>query len=353
MRVGKVLRHGIALNHVEAQALVPGDELCRNGRRAAARQQRLVQAQVLQNLALHNAAQNRNAEQAVELLGRHLGEYTLLELEPQAGNRDERGGPCTVQIRHKGVQAFGKEYMRLAVHHGHGLHPGPLKHVRQRQVGQDAVVIDITNARFDVFGNILGNLGDAFKAVHHALGRASGARCVQQDGDILAIARDAPGQGLGTSGDGIPLLVAVFGSQRERNAGQGCGHAGFLCGPGIELADKQQTGTAVLQNVADGLCRLGWEDRHGCAARHPDRQLRHEEVRAILGQQCNACTGLQTLRLDVRSHAARLVQRLAPGVINHLPATNGLGQVNPVSQLGLMVINIVQNQFGFGHRGSP
>jgi len=82
VRVGKVFRHCIPFDQVQAQAAVPGDQLSRNGRGAAASQQGLVQTQVLEDLALDDAAQDRNAEQAVELLGRHFGENALLELEP-------------------------------------------------------------------------------------------------------------------------------------------------------------------------------------------------------------------------------------------------------------------------------
>jgi len=241
----------------------------------------------------------------------------------------------------------------LAVHQRRGFYPSTLERVCQRQVRQDAVVFDIANAGANVFVDVLSHLGDALKAVHHTLWRAGGARGIQQDGDVRACTRYAASQRCGARHDGVPALVTVLGCQREGNARQGCRYAGLLRGPSIKLAHKQQAGATVLQHIADGLSRLRRENSNRGATRHPDGQLGHEKMCAILGQNGNTCSGLQALGFDVGRHAARLVQGLLPGVINDFVATHWLGQIDPLCQLGLVVINIVQNQFGFGHRVSP
>jgi hypothetical protein len=46
-------------------------------------------------------AEDREAEQEVELLGRHLGQHALLELEPQPRHRDEQRRAGALQVGRK------------------------------------------------------------------------------------------------------------------------------------------------------------------------------------------------------------------------------------------------------------
>jgi hypothetical protein len=71
------------------------------------------------------------------------------------------------------------------------------------------------------------------------------------------------------------------------------GDATFLLIPDIELAHEQHARAAVLQHVFNGVGGFGRENRNSGAARHPDCQLGHDEMGTVLGQQGNACTGLE------------------------------------------------------------
>ena len=54
---------------------------------------------------------------------------------------------------------------------------------------------------------------------------------------------------------------------------------------------------------------------------------------------------------QVRCHAARLVHRLRPGVVQHFAATNGLGQEDFVSEIFFMLVNAFQHGFRGGRHG--
>ena len=58
--------------------------------------------------------------------------------------------------------------------------------------------------------------------------------------------------------------------------------AGALLLPAVKFADKQQLGIAVLEHEADGVRSLGRKDRHGGVPGHPDGELGHEKVGAVL-----------------------------------------------------------------------
>jgi hypothetical protein len=57
-------------------------------------------------------------------------------------------------------------------------------------------------------------------------------------------------------GDRIPGVVVGARGQRESDARQVGGYAWLLLVPGVELADEQQTGFAVLQHVVHGFGRF-------------------------------------------------------------------------------------------------
>jgi hypothetical protein len=80
----EVLGHAVALVDVQAQMAVPGQQCVRHGRRAASSKRALVQAEGLFHLAPHEATDDRDAQQPVELGRRHLVVDALLELDPEA-----------------------------------------------------------------------------------------------------------------------------------------------------------------------------------------------------------------------------------------------------------------------------
>jgi hypothetical protein len=74
---------------------------------------------------------------------------------------------------------------------------------------------------------------------------------------------------------------------------------------------------------------------------------------AVLGQNGNARTGLEIAALQMCRHAARLIQHLAPGVFDHPATADRLYEDHLVRMRGLVVVNIVQNQFGIVHVVPP
>ena len=80
----------------------------------------------------------------------------------------------------------------------------------------------------------------------------------------------------------------------------------------------------MFQYVLDRIGTFCRENSHGGIASHPDRQLCHEEMGAVFRQQANASAGLQIQTFQMRSHAARLIQRLRPRVIHNLVVAQGL-----------------------------
>ena len=64
----------------------------------------------------------------------------------------------------------------------------------------------------------------------------------------------------------------------------------------------------------------------------------------VLRDQTDSGARLEPLRLQVPRHAACLNECFAPGVITHLPLTQRLGQVDLVSPLNFVVLNMVKDQ---------
>ena len=145
MRQSEVFGHAIALIDRDAELAVPLQQGHRHGRCAASGKLALVQAQCLLDLAAHQAANERDREQAVELGRGHLVVNPLLKLDPQARHREKDGGAGPLQIGRKGVQRLCKIHMHAgaqpAVLHQHTLH-----HVGQWQVRQHTVVRTHGNA---------------------------------------------------------------------------------------------------------------------------------------------------------------------------------------------------------------
>jgi hypothetical protein len=288
VRVGKVFGHAVAFDQVQAEAAVPSNQLCGNRCRAAAGHFGVVQAQALEHLVRNNATQNGHVEQFVELFGRLLGKHTLLEFEPQARHRDEDGWLGPVQVFDKSFQCFSEVHMDVAIDQRCTFNPGALKHVRQRQVGHHAVLAFDLDAVFQLFDHAFGSTCGVLEAVHHAFGLSGGARGVDDHGDVGGRTVRAALHRGSARHDRVPGFVFCFWCEGECNAGQTCGYAGGLLVPGVELADEQQAGTAVLQHVFHSFGGFGRENRDGGVACHPDGELRHKEVRAIFGQNGNA-----------------------------------------------------------------
>ncbi|MCY1360946.1 hypothetical protein D9M69_475960 [compost metagenome] len=205
----EVLRHAVAFVDVQAQLAVPLQQCNGHGCCAPSGERALVQAQGLHHLLANDAANDRNAEQAIEFGGRHLVRNALLELDPEAGHREKDGGAGTLQVGGKGVEGLGEEHMHACAQPA-VLDQHALDHVGQRQVGQHAVVGrhgDALEARVERPGEVL-------EAVHHALRAPGGARGVDQRGQLFALAQRCALQGLAAPADRVPAFVVFDRVQR-------------------------------------------------------------------------------------------------------------------------------------------
>ena len=351
VRIGEVLGHGIAFHQVQAQAAVPANELGRQGGRATASQLDLVQAQAHQNFAGHHVFQHGNAQQQIEFFRGHLGKHALLEFHPQTRHRNEDGGSRTLQILHEGVQGLGKKDVQSAMHEGGGFDKGAFKHVGQRQVGQHAVATVAAHGFHQSVEDALGGRADALEGMHGALGLSSGARGVNDHGQVGGLAPGLTSQRLGAAGDGVPGVVGGAGGQRQGDARQVLGHAGGLFRPFVQFADKQQAGLGVLQHKFHGVGTLRGEDGDGGVTRHPNRQFCEEEMRTVFGQDGDFGAMGQPQRLQMRRHAPRLIDSLRPGEVLHLSLTGGLGQEDVVGLLAFVVIDALKQHGGSGRHG--
>ena len=230
------------------------------------------------------------------------------------------------------------------------LHQRTLDHVRQRQVRQ--------HARIRVLRDALqagGHRGhEVAESVHHALGRAGRARGVHDGGQVVGRAHRLASQGRGLGDDVLPARVALLRvglGQRVVDAGQPLGDARLHAQPAVELADEQQLGLAVLEDLADGAGGQRRVQRHRDRAGHPDGVVGHHPVRRVLRQHGHLVAGADALRLQVGGHAARLVDHLLPRVVHGLAAAHRLREGHAVGCGALPVVQALQRQLVGGNSG--
>ena len=253
-------------------------------------------------------------QQPVELGRRHLGEHALLELEPQPRHRDEQRRPRALQVLQEGVERLGEEDVRVAVRPATRPRPRSARSCAPAAgttaCGSRCLLAQALRVSAD---DALGGARDGAERSHHALGLAGGARGVDQHRQLVGARAAAGRQRRGARDDGVPGVERrSCGASGKAMHGRPAGTPALLLRPGVELADEQQAGLAVLEHVAHGVGGLGREDRHRGVAGHPDGQLGHEEVRAVLRQDRDARAAREAAALQVRGHAPRLVQHLAP-----------------------------------------
>jgi hypothetical protein len=189
--------------------------------------------------------------------------------------------------------------------------------------------------------------------VHHALGRAGGARGVDQGRQLVGAAHRLADQRGVVDDDLVPALVGrahVVGAQRVAVAGQAGGHAGLHAFPAVELADEQGLGLAVLEDLGDGAGRQRGVERHRDVAGHPDRQVAHQPPGAVLRQDGDLAALGPALALQEGGHAAHLVGHLAPGVVLDLAMAHRLGQRHPAGRGRFPVVQALQCEVVGGDR---
>ena len=281
-------------------------------------------------------------QQPVELGRRHLREHALLELEPQPRHRQEQRRLRALQVLQEGVERLREEQVQASVDQRRGFGPGALEAVGKRQVGQHPVLG--ADALLHHGGGAFAGAGEGAERDHHALGRAGRTRRVDQHREVVPGACRAARQRRGARDDRVPGVEVVLRRERKGDAGHPRRHAALLVLPGVELADEQQARLAVRQHVVDRLGGLGRKDGDRGVAGHPDRDLGHDEVGAVLRQDRDARAGRVAAALQVRRHAARLVDHLAPRVVDHLVVADRLRHVDAVAQVLLVIEDVIQHQ---------
>mmetsp|Transcript_4914 Transcript_4914/g.6461 ORF Transcript_4914/g.6461 Transcript_4914/m.6461 type:complete len:387 (+) Transcript_4914:901-2061(+) len=319
VRVVEVFGHAVAFEELEAEAAVPGKELRGEGGRAGAGDAALGEAEGGLDLLLDEHAEDGDGEEGGELLGRHLLEDAGLELGPEARDGEEERGLCALQVLRKGGEGLGEVDLERAVDGGAAL-VRPARHaVRQRQVGENAVLEALLA---EVAPEAVGGVHHGLEGVHDALGLPRAARGVDDGGHLLRRAlRDlVVRHGLVLLQQVVPLDVVALGAEREGHRGHVRRHARLhhLVPVLVQLPHEQQLRLRVLQRVLHRLGRQRRVDRHGGVSRHPDGHVRDHEPHAVLRHDGDLRSGFQVQGFDVAGHAPCLCHSLRPRVALHV-----------------------------------
>lgn len=348
MGIAAVLGHAVDLQHVQAQALVPVQQRLGHRRRAAQGNAHGIEPQAGEDLAPDEAADQWQAQQAVQLLGGHLLENAHLELGPDARHAEDRRGPRAAQVAEEGVEAFGEEH-RLPGIEGSHLDEHPLGHVAQRQVRQQAIAL----TGIEQLHAMLSGEGEVAEALHDALGRAGGAGGVDDGGELLGT-----GAGVVADGGGIQqvrpgVVEGALGVDAQRNGRHTLGNPAAHGRPVVQLADERQGAFGMLQHLADGLTSEVGVQGHRNVPGHPDRQVGHDPVGTVLGNDRDAAARGEVAPPEPTGGASRLVADIAPGQLFHLAARHGLHQVTLVGMTCFTLEEHVERQTDcISHRAS-
>ena len=213
MGIAEVLGHAVAFDDVQAEAVVPLDQVGGQWRRAAADHTGLRQAQAGAYFLAYDAVYQRYFQQSLQFSLGKFPQYAGVKLQPQARHRNKQGGSCPLQILHEGIQAVGEKDMHPGVE-GTALHHSALHDVGQRQVGQDA----IGRGNPQLTPEALAGNGTGTEAVHDPLGSPGAARGVADERQIPGPARGVVADGLVPGHDIVPARVAGGRCQRQSHA---------------------------------------------------------------------------------------------------------------------------------------
>ena len=141
-------------------------------------------------------------------------------------------------------------------------------------------------------------------------------------GQLLGIALDGLLHRFGLGDDVGPLLVLAAVVVLPRTEGEGHGgkvgtHSGLHLVPRVlvELADEEELGLRMLQNVLDGVARQGGINWHGNVSGEPDGEVGDEPPAAVLGHEGDAAALLEAEGVEVGRHLEGLVHGLLEGPV--------------------------------------
>ena len=263
----------------------------------------------------------------------------MLELHPQARNREEERWPCPLKILNEGVQRLCKIKLEAGIQRAQ-LHKGALKYMSQRQVGQHA----LTGPYAQSLDTASSGERHVIEAEHNAFRATGTARGVHDGGQLFLITPGFAFQWRVLGNNVVPGLEIVGRAQRIGNAANRFRHTGFHTVPVIQFTHEQHVALGVVEDVVHGIGVQGGIQRHGNVPGHPDGPVCHHPLGAVLGNQTNPAFLRQVQGFQVRRHPACLIHGTAPGVLNHLTVANGLRHIKGIRAGGLPVVDHIQGE---------
>ncbi|MNF80741.1 hypothetical protein D3C84_629910 [compost metagenome] len=180
MGVTAAFGHAVDLQHIQPKALVPVQQGQRHRRGTGQGNAQGIQAKSGEHLVPDPLADDWQAQEKIQALGRYLAVDPHLEPGPDARHTKQCGGPCALQVGKEGVEAFGKEH-RLPGIDGRQLDKHPLGDMTEGQVRQQPVrLIQVEQLRA-----MSGRKPQGAKAVHHPLGQAGGAGGIDDSRQLI------------------------------------------------------------------------------------------------------------------------------------------------------------------------
>lgn len=179
-------------------------------------------------------------------------------------------------------------------------------------------------------------------------------------GQLLGIALDGLLHRFGLGDDVGPLLVLAAvvvlpGADGEGHSREVGAHTGLHLVPRVlvELADEEEFGLRMLEDVLDGVSRQRRINGHGDVAGEPDGQVGDEPPAAVLGHEGDAASLLEAEGVEVGRHLEGLVHGLFEGPVLDVgvAAAHGLGEEDAVGGLLHPGGEGIEESLGFGHVG--
>jgi hypothetical protein len=179
-------------------------------------------------------------------------------------------------------------------------------------------------------------------------------------GQLLGVALDGLLHRLGLIDDIGPLLVTATvvvlpGTEGEGHGGKVGANAGLHLVPRVfvELADEEELGLRMLNDVLDRVARQRRVDGHGDVTGEHDGQVGDEPPAAVLGHEGDAAALLEAEGFEVGRHLEGLVHGLLEGPVLNVgvAAAHGLGEEDSVGGLFRRPSEGIEEGLGVGHLG--
>mmetsp|Transcript_22057 Transcript_22057/g.47868 ORF Transcript_22057/g.47868 Transcript_22057/m.47868 type:complete len:516 (-) Transcript_22057:85-1632(-) len=345
VRIVEVLRHTVPLQQLQSQVTVPRQQIRRKRSTSTSSIPHTLQSQGLQQLLLHQETNERNLQQLLQLLRRHLLKHSLLELGPKARHRQEYGGFASPEILHKGGERIGKK--DVFPRNKWDAFANPTFHtVRHGKVRE----VTIPFGDVKSFNESKRRFCHRIKTEHHSLRNASTSTSVDNGGHLLSRPLLHLLNLLSLASQILPLIIIQSDrTQRERYTLHPLGNSllHFVPGVLVQLANEEQLGFTVFERVLGRLGSQRGVNRNTNMTRHHDCQIGHEPPSTILTHDGNLTGHGKSHALNVSGHLFRFGEKLGKGPVLHVHgvASHGLREEDLVGVFGTLVEDVVGDDF--------